>query len=304
MSAQEPRRSTKVTPRRNLPISDAVEPGVQYDSDEVPVLIRLPDWSEVPPPGQPTAPGARTYRFDDGEQNPSKNRSRRKDKKQSLSLPSVQLPAHNKLLIGGVLAGVVVVALLFFFNGQGSEPTSDGMAWPQGETDSSLIVEEPSISIPDQQAAQSYQGFAYEASSPNAGDFAADNRGSVERPTPSGSVVADQHRAGPEFGGTWGQQQTPLNQTAPSRIRHEPAQSWPEEVAGPSIAPSGQPDPGPRPFQYPSTQDDPSQGYRSGMYGHEHGYRTVRRDRASAESNPQDGVLNRTIETPPPTSLR
>ncbi|MBI2478150.1 MAG: hypothetical protein HYV60_05745 [Planctomycetia bacterium] len=152
-AAHEPRRvgprrvespsASKVTPRRNAPDTNELD-GPQYDSDELPVLIRLPNLRDIGSVETRTASpstkkGHRTDRSSASTQRTSKSEASKVSKK------SIQQYAgNNKLVLGGIVGGIFVVVMLFVFNA--SRPAApvdqDGWANQGGE----LHVEEPDLS--------------------------------------------------------------------------------------------------------------------------------------------------------------
>lgn len=152
-AAHEPRRvgprradspsGSKVTPRRNA--ADVNEPGgVQYDSDEIPVLIRLPDLRTVGAADSPstTAAQQKKHRIDRPSANKQTQSQHKSEKVSKKPLP--QQAGHNKLVIAGVIGGLLVLALLFLFNSGSKQPIEqDGWA----NQDIEISIEEPELAV-------------------------------------------------------------------------------------------------------------------------------------------------------------
>ena len=152
--AQQPRRVGGAKTRRNT-----AQVGVNdYDSHEVPVLIRLPDLSAQAQAEEASSQG-RTCRHDSAATKSKRKRHSRKSSSERQRRESPDSGVNTKLVVGGVLVGVVVVSLLFFANG-GSSDRSDEVAWPD-ENGEALVAEGGlEVVIPDV-ASESSPEFNY-----------------------------------------------------------------------------------------------------------------------------------------------
>ncbi|MDA1053777.1 MAG: hypothetical protein O3C40_25290 [Planctomycetota bacterium] len=311
-AAHEPRRVgprrtnsssvSKVTPRRNAPEASEAN-AIQYDSNEVPVLIRLPNLrdisSEETNPAPPTEKKRRRIdRASAAEHKTSKRHASTAGKK------SLQRKASdNKLVLGGVFGGVLVVVLLFVFNAGGPESPTDAGGWAGNDTEQELLVGDPDISIPAEIATPEWDaGFEFKAPQLETTRLAGDELDE----TPLGIPYNAEPPA------PW--QAEPL--ALPSKQR--PVGGWPSEDAlgPPSPAKSPQSDLWPGEslsaehdgYQYPTTDSPTPIDYRSSMYPtEEQAYRTGRLDpnrSQSTQGEPGGSILDGTIAIPDTKSLR
>ena len=177
-AAHEPRRvgprraqsasGSKLTPRRNAPDTsepsgtrsggilppsgsrrnalDTSEPsGARYDSDELPVLIRLPNLRELDPSETPAAsPSAKEHRRIDSSSS-HRQKAPRREASPASKRSFRQHVTNNKLVLGGVAGGILVVAMLLAFNGRESLPPAGQDAW--ASEDGGVLLEIPEASL-------------------------------------------------------------------------------------------------------------------------------------------------------------
>lgn len=275
--AQQPRRAGGATPPNNAAGSAAD----QYDSLEVPVLLRLPDLSSECDADAPK-PTSSSRRH-------SRDKARRERTKTSRERRPVEADSkvNTKLVVGGVLLGVVVVAALFMMNGGSTESTDDD-AWPEADT----VVQEPDIEIPGitedidpESAVASFEsevpGDAEPTTPPTNLLEPPDLADVPQVPVPNASTSELADGAQVDGSSTWGEDQsTPL---------------FPDDDSGPS---------GPV-VAWPDTTASGG-NYRLGPHGSaDEVHRTSRLDRpATGSDEPGENILQGTIETPTPTSFR
>jgi len=311
MSAHEPRRESKVTPRRHSSQATAPVAGVQYDSDEVPVLFRLPDLSATAQNVELADP-APQRRFDRPEGKSAHGHSRGPHTR-AKSQPTNLL--NNKLLIGGALAGVAAVALLFFTNGSGTKKTDDETAWPSGEGESSQVAQDLQISIPE--STESVPPSNFDFPPPALTDSNADPHAAGHAALASGHQTLDSTTASsqPTVGQSdqttpWQPGQTAVTSPAADQTAAGPAVAWPDDsvMAGPAAAPANQGQTAPPTYQQRGTSQPLEPDYRSSMNtSSQEAYRTGRLTTPAPQSSArgtQNGVLDQTIEIPPQTRMR
>lgn len=305
-AAHEPRRvgsrpvaspsASKVTPRRNA--SDAGEPvGMQYDSDEVPVLIRLPDLRAVSPVETRPAPESQRKRKRSERQSASKQRSSQSEHQKVGKKPVPQQAGHNKLVIAGVVGGVLVVAMLFLFNAGGPKAPVEQDGW-SGEI-TGLEVEMPGDSLAGNSEPPALD-FEYAAPEAQPAQLASGKTAQKQLGVPDADAqVALQ----PELLAPPRQDQTvtgwPSDETMEVSRSVQNAQSdlWPGESL--TVEQGGN--------QYPPTNSPSERDYRSGMYpSGADSYRMGKLDTDRLQSTPgeRSGILDGNIAIPDINSFR
>jgi|CXWL01.1.fsa_nt_gi hypothetical protein len=181
-AAHEPRRvgprrsdspsGSKVTPRRNAP-ETSEQHGPQYDSDEFPVLIRLPNLRDIGsvesrPASTTQKKSHRSDRASVDQQKASK-REASKSSKRSFQ----QKASDNKLTLGGIVGGILIVVMLFWFNSGRSTTPADQDGWATEAAALEPTLQEPEISLPtDIAPPPTLPIYAYEAPQTEAAQFA------------------------------------------------------------------------------------------------------------------------------------
>lgn len=298
----------KVTPRRNA--TDPSAPyGIQYDGDEVPVLIRLPDLRDLATSGVQSAPEPkqRQLRIDSGSRSETttKPKSSNRSKSSKKSKRSIEPDQNNtKLVVGGLVGGVLIAVALMMASSGGDMPEEqDG--WATQSEEAEQLVQEPEISIPTESELASpseppplYPGYATEPPSMETAQLAGGelDQTAIGVPYYNEPLAADSAEA-----------------IDPPSIR-QPVVGWPDEAtsgsyAGPELAPAnGYSSEGLRQNQSnsPTSTYSPSQDdYRSSMYPP--GTESYRTGMLETNRNTSDGgssILDGNIEIPPTTSLR
>ncbi len=301
-AAHEPRRvgprrsdsptGSKVTPRRNAP--DTSEPhALQYDSDELPVLIRLPNLCDTG--AAETRPASRTQRktnrIDRGSA--SKQRAAKQKAPQVAKKSFQQRAGDNKLVVGGIVGGILVIVVLFVFN-SGSTPPGDQDGWASEAAAIEPPVEGLEVVLPDSaEPTPPFPGFAY---------------GSPSEDTQQTPIEAPRLQQYPA---------RQLSETAALPNNPTAAVAWPsEEAMGSQSASGSQPEslwPGEAlsleqgGYEYPAADSTGQTDFRSSMYPPEaESYRMgkLESDRQQATEGGRSSILNGNIEIPDTTSLR
>ncbi len=318
-AAHEPRRvgpdraesisGSKVTPRRNASETHD-STGVQYDGDEVPVLIRLPNLHDLAAAEVNAAPTEqrRTTRIDGANHRAigasSEQSSRTKSK--SKSKRSIEPEQNNtKLVVGGLIGGVLIAVALMLLSSGGDTTTEEQDGWATPASEGEMLANEPEISFPtDSEIGASpepeslYPGYAIEPPSLETATLAG---GEMDQ-TPLGIPYYSEPLA----------DQTAEQLAPPTPI--QPATGWPSEAmsgdsAGPALTPasgyaverSTQDQLAPPTPTYSPSQDE----YRSSMYPSDtESYRMgmLNTDRSSDDRG--GSILNGNIEIPDTTSIR
>lgn len=313
-AAHEPRRAglrrvespagSKMTPRRNA--SEASESnGARYDSEELPVLIRLPNLRTLgPAESRADSPSQKKqHRVDSSSasnQKPSTRESLKTNKKSFH-----QQAAGNKLVIGGVVGGILIVVLLFAFNASRSTPPVDEDSWANQGAELLVELPEPAPPAANKPAPLQPPGFTYKAP------------GTELAPFESGDLEQDSFTLPPTL--PPGNMPPLLNQpeTAALPNKVSPVTGWPtDEAMGSQTSSQSKPVdlwPGenisqePDGYGYPPT-DSPSQSdYQSGMYPSDAGtYRMGKldSDRPLATHSDQSNILTGNIAIPDTKSVR
>lgn len=152
-AAHEPRRvgprradsppGSKVTPRRNAPETSA-QNGAQYDSDELPVLIRLPNLGDLGTVETQIASESKKKRHRIDPPSASNQKRSRHDTSKGSKRSFQQQAGDNKLVLVGVVGGILVVVMLFVFNASGPTPPAGQGGW--ANQDSGVLLEMPEAS--------------------------------------------------------------------------------------------------------------------------------------------------------------
>lgn len=280
--AQQPRRVGGGQSRRNSAEDSSGQHAGQYDSLEVPVLIRVPACSATAVRGESGAQG-KTYRYDSAQ--PKNERERNGDKSAQGRRPAgpPERGVNTKLIAGGMLVGVVIAGLLFFTNGGGTNQ-SDNLAWPEESAESLVADQGLQVTIPD--VPEASPEFAYGAEGAGAQPIAhasidalpAPNLADVPSPT---GVARD----------STGDESTPL--AAPTLYNEEP--STPLRTGG-TANKTNQRNEG-----WPSA-DLIDTDYRASSNGVDN--EVYRTGRLQTNTPPSGNILSGDIEIPTETSLR
>jgi len=292
---------SKVTPRRNAPEVSETN-GMQYDSDELPVLIRLPDLHDPGSVESRTASpaGKKRRRIDRaslGKQKSSKQNGANMSKK-----TFQQRAVGNKLVLGGIVGGMLVVVTLFLFNAGSPTPPADQDGWASEAAELVPLVHEPEFSLPaENESPPLFPGFAYEAPNTETAQYA---RGQLDQ-SPIGVPYYDEPQTSRQ------------SETAGLPNNHRAVVNWPWEEATGSQSNSG---PTPKdlwpgeglslerggyeyaPADSPSQTDDRSSMYPSETESFRMG--KLDSDRPQATLGDRSSILNGNIEIPDTTSLR
>ncbi|HUG70021.1 MAG TPA: hypothetical protein VMM76_19880 [Pirellulaceae bacterium] len=269
-AAHEPRRvgprradsppGSKVTPRRNAP-ETSEQDGAQYDSDELPVLIRLPNLGDLGPVETQIASESKKKRHRIDPPSASKQKRSRHEASKGSKKTFQQQAGGNKLVLVGVVGGMLVVVMLFVFNASGPTPPADQDDW--AKQDSGVLLEVPEVSISaanNSPPSASPPDFTYTAPGLEEAQFASGELAKTPLGPPDFDMPLLSREAEtnaptsrqPSVSG-WPSEET-MGASAPSAPT--PTNLWPGESL--SLEPPA--------YQYPPT-DSPSQGdYRSSMY--------------------------------------
>jgi hypothetical protein len=209
---------------------------------------------------------------------------------------------HKKLVLGGIVGGILVVVMLLLFNALSPKPSPDQDGWASEAAELETLAQERDFSTTTEGAPPSlYPGFANEAPESEAAQFAS---GEFES-APIGVPYFDEP------------QTTRQSETAALPTNNTPADGWPsEEEMG--LHPSSGPTSANRwPVESLSLEqggneyspaDPPSQtDYRSSMYTSEtESFRMGKldSDRPLATEADRSSILDGIIETPDTRSLR
>lgn len=284
---EQPRRADSVMPRQGVP--DVSEN--KYDSQEVPVLIRLPDISvhQEALPGAPESQG-RKYRRDMAETKSSGSRSAQPSGR-SRRASETDTTVNTRVVVGGVLVGVVLVVALFLVNGRSSDSPEE-TAWPESAGELPSVVEGLEIEIPQNltpDTAVAAETSEADSSTlldpPELADvpFNLTTPETAERNTGSDNAMQANHTTT-----AWNKEpSTPLFPQGSSVSTGEKVQAWPSGL--------GQQD-----------REHTSGEYRSSMNpAQDEIYRTGMLDRETSPADPPRGtILDGNIETPEQTSRR
>jgi hypothetical protein len=315
----------KVTPRRNASEASvstadtAIESQSatdlyatdQYDSDEVPVLIRLPNlYARSPETPAPKSSSRKQHRIDQPSGNNTSSKRPSSKWETKINKKSMQeYASNNKLVIGGVAGGLLVVVMLLLLNSGDAQPAPDQDSWAQHD----LAAQEPEISIPTGNEPQGlYPGFAYEPPQAETTQFSSD----ASVPAPLDVSTNDETLAAPQL-----QSIALPNLPVPKMpVAKAPVAKdrWPgEELMGPAIATdSNQTLPLPRAnlniekngSPHPTTGMTDQNGYRSTMNREQaESYRIgqVNQNRQPTQQDVQTGsILNRNLTYPDTKSYR
>lgn len=270
-TAQQPRRVGGVKPGRNTAQIGASK----YDSQEVPVLIRLPARATPSVEGD-SKPNGQMYRYDSADTKSDRSHESKSARGQRRS-DQANLGVNTKLVVGGVLAGVVVVCLLFFANG-GSSDRTDDVAWPDEDGDVLVASDGVQVIIPED--SDPSPEFTYRSETVEAEPIPSDSIDTITAPNLE-DVPALSELAREADGSTAG--------TAPTSWQEEPStRLFPQ--GGGSNATQGA-------LAWPTSDD------RSSIDGTDSDvHRTGRLERSTS---PSSSILKGTIEIPTSqTSLR
>ena len=289
---------SKVTPRRNSP--ETSEPaGVAYDSDELPVLIRLPNLLDLAPESAQSSRGKkRRHRID--RPSGGKPRTPKHDSSKAAKKSFHEQAGNNKLILGGIVGGIAIVVALFLLNSSGPDLPSEEDGWAVQEAEPELLVHDPEIMLPSEnEPLPLYHGFVYETPEAEPVEQASSEQTQLVAPfnyspepthpdtfaLPSPPRSVDGWPTEEPLGPTYGANQTP-------------AGSWPGEEL--KVPPSAN--------QYPTTDSSGQVDYRSSMYGNDpQSYRTgmLNLDRPQpTDGNRGSSILDGNIEIPDTTSYR
>lgn len=311
-AAHEPRRvgprraespsGSKVTPRRNASETGELH-GARYDSEELPVLIRLPNLRELGAVETPVASSSRKKQHRIDPPSASKRNTSNREESKTSKKSFQQQAGDKKLVIAGITVGVLVVVTLFAFNSSDPTPPADQDNW--ANQDREVLVEVPGNSLPAANNPASLSpppDFVYEAPGAKKAQVASDEseRDSLRVPMIPITPPAQQQSettamsSKPRPVNAWPTDETMGAQTP---ARSTPVNLWPGESL------SRDPDA----HEYPLT-DSPSQGdYRSSMYpSAAEPYRMGKldSDRSLANQGSQSSILNGNIAIPDTKSLR
>ncbi|MBC8351275.1 MAG: hypothetical protein H8E66_04780 [Planctomycetes bacterium] len=291
----------KVAPRRNAPQVSAPS-GIRYDSDELPVLIRLPNLHDVAsaetPPAATKKKRHRIDRSSGGKRKLSSEDSSRTSKK-----TFEQSTINNKLVLGGVVGGILLVVILFALNAGGPEPLAEQDGWASEDGEPDLLVQDPEISIPTgTDTPPLYPGFAYEAPGAETAQLA----GGESEQAPVGLPYNDESFA--------------LSAPDPlaGSTNPEPASAWPsaETMGPPSSGSSTLSTPEPetglnleqRGYRYPTTGSSGQADYSSSIYPSEtESYRMGMRDPnrpSTTQGDSGSNILDGNISIPDTRKIR
>ncbi|MEO8494250.1 MAG: hypothetical protein ABI614_04215 [Planctomycetota bacterium] len=306
-AAHEPRRvgprraespsGSKVTPRRNAPEASELD-SLRYDSDELPVLIRLPNLRDLGsvemPPASPSK--KKRHRVDPPS---AVNQKASKQTASTVTKKSFQQHAsNNKLVLVGIAGGILVGVLLFMFNSGSSKPPADEDGWASEAAE----LRAPEITLPTEtEPPQPYPGFKYEApvaaTTPYTGNnLAHDSDGVPDLQIPSApldSKPADLPSRPQPIAG-WPSDEAMQVQTTSGST---PVDLWPgEELISEKAG-----------YEYPAANSPSQTDYRSSMYPSDaESYRMgkLNSDRPQATQGDHSSILNGNIEIPDTTSIR
>ena len=280
--AQQPRRVGGV----NLRPTAAHEIASKYDSQEVPVLIRLPARSSVSTTPVGHLEG-KTYGHDSARPKSERKRKETKSTRGHRPANKSDRGVNTKVVIGGMLVGVVIAGLLFFTNGGSTEQPED-VAWPDENGEALVASGEPQVIIPD--FSEASPEFAYGDETVEALPLAADTIDTMTAPdladVPNAAGIPRDALAGESSGTTspisWNQEpSTRLYPNGGANSTTKRAENWP----------GGD-------FNDTASGTD----YRSSMNGTDTGvYHTGRLDQ---KTSPSESILDGTIEIPTQTSVR
>ena len=310
-AAHEPRRvgprradspaGSTVTPRRNAP--ETSDPnGLQYDSEELPVLIRLPNLSD--PTSVQGLPASRdiNQRPPIGGAGGGSRKTSKHDASKVSRASITHHPGHKKLVIGGIVGGVLVVTMLLLFTARSPKPPADQDGWASEAAELETFAQDQGLSITIEGEPNSlYPGFANEAPEAEAPQFAS---GEIES-APFGVPYFDES------------QTTSQSETAALPNNNKPAQSWPSEADLKPQPPSGSTSANSWPVEslsleqggnpYSPTDPQIQSDYRSSKYpSTTESFRMGKldSDRPLATESDRGSILDGTIETPDTRSLR
>lgn len=280
--AQQPRRVGDVKPRRNT----AQDGASDYDSQEVPVLLRLPARACQSPAGELSSHGSATG----GEATGLKTEPNRQESK----LPRGRRSANKadrgidtKLIVGGLVVGVVIAGMLFFTNGRSTDQ-SDDLAWPQENGEELAAGEDLQVIIPE--VSEATPEFAYGLETDESQPIARE---------PLDSLTAPDLADVPGPGGL------PRDTTLEDSTAINAQTSWNEEPSTRLYPSGGANNAAKRVNNWPAgdfTDNASGTDNRSSMNGTDNSvYRTGRLEQDTA---PSGNILDGTIEIPTPTSRR
>lgn len=284
--SQQPRRVSGTMEQR-----PARESGerllVRYDSEEAPVLIRLPDISAT----RVEAVLAATETHAHSKRASNKNKGRRpsredraappvQESKAKPAISAVRSRMPSKLVVAGIIVGLSLGTLIFLNGGKKVEPAAEQDLWSANDN---VTATEPEVSLPgDDELGEVYSQADIE---PRQGTQAVPPDRPLEVPTMELAPPELVRQPLPQEGNQpLPTHSTPLGWPDEAQVPEElpapalgaPVENWPPEIeiAGPRSRSEAAPD---------GYSDEPT--YRSGM-------------RPSHEPNSR--VLDGTIETPTP----
>ena len=307
-AAHEPRRvgprradspsGSKVAPRRNAP-ETSEQNGLQYDSDELPVLIRLPNLHDLGSIEKQSEPRAQKKHHSSNRKSAGEQKTSAQSASKVAKKPVPQQAGSSKLVIGGIAGGILVVVLLLLFNAGSPEPPTNEDGWASEAAELEPAVQEPDFSFAAEiEPPALNSGLAGEAPETESAQFA------------SGQFASGQFD-NPELYLPIGNQ----SETAAFPSENRSAQAWP-----PDEMMELQPGPGsPAPDLWPGQSLSLEQGgseytpanspgqsdYRSSMYPSEtESFRMGKLDSDRPQEGDRSSILDGIIETPDTRNLR
>ena len=284
---------SKVTPRRNAPES-CEQNGLEYDSDELPVLIRLPNLRDLGSVEKPPEPRNQKKHHSNERTSAGKQKTSTQSTSKAAKRPVPQQAGSNKLVLGGIVGGILVLALLLLFNAGSPDPPTDEDSWANEAAELAPAVEEPDFS------------FAAEIEPPELNSSFAD--GVSE--TPSAQFAGGEFES-PELDRSVNSH----SETAAVPIENRSAQAWPPEEIMELQSVPGWPATELWPGESLSLEQGNSEfvptdspghtDYRSSMYPSEtESFRMGKLDSERALEGDRSSILDGTIETPDIRGLR